>query len=243
MSNNNPVVSIITPNFNCSKYIAQTIESVIAQTYKNWEMIIIDDCSTDESFEIIKDYVNKDNRIKVYRMENNSGSALCRNKAIELSQGEYLTFLDSDDLWMPEKLEKQLKFMQENNCDFSFTEYEHIDEEGKLLRIKAKVIKYLTYKKFLFHCFTGCLTVMYRQDINKKIFCDNIKTANDYALFLRVMKIYNNAYGIFENLAKYRIRKNSISKKKFIKLKDHFIVLYKFENINIFFDIFLYYYT
>ncbi|GHU75177.1 hypothetical protein FACS189461_0930 [Spirochaetia bacterium] len=125
------LVSIITPNYNCSRFIGKTIESVLAQTYQNWEMIIVDDCSTDGSYEIALDYARKDSRIKVYRTEHNSGAALCRNKAIELSQGQYLAFLDSDDLWLPEKLEKQLKFMQENDCDFSFTEYELIDEEGR----------------------------------------------------------------------------------------------------------------
>lgn len=124
------LVSIIIPNYNCARYIAQTIESVIAQIYQDWEMIIVDDCSTDGSYETAKEYAEKDSRITVYRMEQNSGAAACRNKAIELSQGDYLAFLDSDDLWLPEKLERQLRFMRENDCDFSFTEYEHINEDG-----------------------------------------------------------------------------------------------------------------
>ena len=128
---NKPFVSIITPCWNCEKYIAETIESVLAQTYDNWEMIIVDDCSTDHSYEIALEYSKKDNRIKVYRMEQNSGAARCRNRAIEKSKGEYLAFIDSDDIWLPEKLEKQLKFMHENGCNFSFTEYEHIDEKGE----------------------------------------------------------------------------------------------------------------
>jgi glycosyltransferase involved in cell wall biosynthesis len=124
------LVSIITPNYNCVQFIAQTIESVLAQTYQNWELIIIDDCSTDGSYEIARSYAKRDKRIKVFRMEKNSGAALARNKGIELSHGDYLAFLDSDDIWISEKLEKQLQFMQTNNCDFSFTEYEHIDERG-----------------------------------------------------------------------------------------------------------------
>jgi glycosyltransferase involved in cell wall biosynthesis len=124
------MISIITPNFNCVFYIAQTIKSVLAQTYKDWELLIVDDCSTDGSYEIAMEYANEDNRIKVFRMEQQSGAAACRNKAIELSQGDYLAFLDSDDLWLPEKLEKQMQFMLENNSDFSFTEYEHIHEDG-----------------------------------------------------------------------------------------------------------------
>jgi glycosyltransferase involved in cell wall biosynthesis len=235
---NNPLISIVTPVFNSSKFISETIESVLAQTYQNWEMIIVDDCSTDETFEIVLKYAKKDQRVLVFRMEYNSGSALCRNKAIELSQGMYLAFLDSDDLWKPEKLEKQLQFMQENDCDFSFTEYEHIDEEGKLLGIKARTIKKLTYQKLLVHCFVGCMTVMYRQDINNKIYGYNILKRNDYALFLRVMKISKNAMGISEILAKYRIRKNSLSRNKLKLIKYNFIVLHKFEHINVIFSCF-----
>ena len=126
----NTLISIITPNYNDECYLVQTIESVLAQTYTNWEMLIVDDCSSDNSYDIALEYAKKDSRIRVYRMDQNSGAAICRNKAIELSQGDYLAFLDSDDLWLPEKLEKQLQFMIENNCDFSFTEYEHINEDG-----------------------------------------------------------------------------------------------------------------
>jgi len=234
LSTDNPLISIVTPNYNCSKYISETIESVLAQTYQNWEMIIVDDCSTDGSYEIALEYARNDNRITVYRMEQNSGAALSRNKAIELSRGQYLAFLDSDDLWAPEKLEKQLKFMLENDCDFSFTEYEHIDEEGKSLGIRARAIKKLTYKKYLLHNFIGCLTAMYRQDVKNKIYCDNIRKRNDYALFLRVIKCSKNAMGIPENLAKYRIREKSISKNKIKLIKYNFIVLYKYEHINLF---------
>ena len=125
------MISIITPNYNCVKFIAETIESVLAQTYQNWEMIIVDDCSTDGSYEIALKYAEKDKRIKIFRMDHNSGAAYCRNKGIELSKGEYIAFLDSDDLWMPEKLEKQVEFMIANNCDFSFTEYQIIKENGE----------------------------------------------------------------------------------------------------------------
>jgi len=127
------LVSVITPCYNCAPFIAETIKSVIAQTYTNWEMLIVDDCSTDGSYETALQYAANDKRVKVYRMEQNSGAAACRNKAIELSQGEYLAFLDSDDLWLPEKLEKQLQFMIKNDADFSFTEYEHIKEEHTLI--------------------------------------------------------------------------------------------------------------
>jgi len=125
-----PLISIVTACYNSINYISHTIESVLTQTYENWEMIIVDDHSSDGSYEAVIEYTKKDKRIKLYRMEHNSGAAMCRNKAIEISRGEYLAFVDSDDIWLPEKLEKQLKFMRENECDFCFTEYEHVDEKG-----------------------------------------------------------------------------------------------------------------
>jgi len=234
----NPLISVITPNYNNSKYISKTIESVLSQTYQNWEMIIIDDCSNDGSYEIALEYSKKDSRICVYCMNNNKGSAACRNKAIELSKGEYLAFLDSDDLWLPEKLEKQLLFMEKNNCDFSFTEYEHINEYGKTIGKKAKIIKELTYQKLLFHCFTGCLTVMYKQDLNNKIYSPDILNCNDYALFLKVLKNIKNGMGFAECLAKYRICSNSLSRKKLSKIISYLYIMINIEKINIFFSTF-----
>jgi glycosyltransferase involved in cell wall biosynthesis len=201
-------------------------------------MIIVDDCSVDGSHEIALEYEKKDKRIKVFKMPINSGTAICRNKAIELSRGQYLAFLDSDDIWLPKKIERQLKFMIDNNCDFSFTEYEHIDENGKSLGIKAKIIKKLTYKKMLLHCYPGCLTVMYKQNLEEKIYSGDIKKNNDHALFLRVLKNCKNAIGIPEVLARYRIRKNSISRKKLRLIKPYITVLHEFEHIHIFYAYF-----
>jgi teichuronic acid biosynthesis glycosyltransferase TuaG len=225
-------VSIITPCYNSVDYIAETIESVIAQTYKNWEMIVIDDCSTDGSYEIILSYAEKDRRIRFYRMKKNGGAAKARNKAIEISNGEYLAFLDSDDLWLPDKLEKQLWFMIENKCDFTFTEYEHISDNGIPLAI-AKVIKRLNYKKMLLHCFTGCSTVMYKQNLYNKIYGPLVTPCDDYALFLRVMKSIQNARGYFECLTKYRIRQGSLSSNKIKKLKAFLNLMLNFEHLNI----------
>jgi teichuronic acid biosynthesis glycosyltransferase TuaG len=230
-----PFISIITPNFNCEKIISETIESVIAQTYQNWELLIQDDCSKDGSYEIALEYAQRDNRIKVEQNNQNSGAAITRNNAIKRSVGEYLAFLDSDDLWVPEKLEKQLQFMQENDCDFSFTRYEHIDENGNSLNIRARIVKKLTYTKMLMHCWPGCLTVMYKQDISNKIYADDIKKNNDHALFLRVLRTCYNAMGINENLAYYRIRKGSISRNSVSVLKYFIKVIHEFEGKSILF--------
>jgi glycosyltransferase involved in cell wall biosynthesis len=230
----NILISIITPNYNCEHYIGQAIESVLAQTCVNWEMLIIDDCSTDGSYEKALEYAVKDSRIKLYRMEKNGGAARARNKAIELSKGEYLAFLDSDDLWFPDKLEKQLQFMIENDCDFSFTEYEHIDENNNILDKKSRVIKTLDYNKMLLHNFIGCLTVVYKQDLNNKIYGPIVKVNNDYALFLQILKKSKNAKGIDECLAQYRIRQGSISKNSVRKIKSMIEILHGIENKNIF---------
>ena len=227
------LVSIITPNYNCARFISQTIESVLAQTYSDWEMLIVDDCSTDGSYEIALEYAAKDSRIKVIRNEKNSGAAVSRNKAIEVAQGEFVAFLDSDDLWIPEKLEKQIAFMRENACDFSFCEYEHIDEENKSLLKVAKVIKKLTYTKMMFHCFPGCLTVMYNQNVVGKIYAKDIKKNNDNALFYPVLKKCKNAMGLNECLGLYRIRTGSISRNKLKMIKPYITVLHDFERHNI----------
>lgn len=232
------LVSIITPNYNCGRFIAQTIESVLAQTYNNWEMLIVDDCSTDNSVQIALSYAEKDQRIKVIRNENNGGAAISRNKAIELAQGEFIAFLDSDDLWLPDKLEKQIEFMRQNNCDFSFTEYEHIDEENHSLLKVAKVTKKLTYAKMMFHCFPGCLTVVYNQNVVGKVYAQDIKKNNDNALFYPVLKKCKNARGIPECLGLYRIRKGSISRNKLKMIKPYITVLHDFEKHTLFLSYF-----
>ncbi|MCL2689227.1 MAG: glycosyltransferase family 2 protein [Chitinispirillia bacterium] len=228
-----PLISIITPCYNSEQYIAKTIESVLAQTYTNWEMLITDDCSTDRSLEIVQSFAKEDKRIKIIRHEQNCGTAKARNTAIEASQGEYLAFLDSDDLWLPQKLEKQLSFMQKESCDFCFARYEHIDEKGNPLGKTAKIIKKLTYKQMMLHCFTGCLTVMYKQDLNNKIYSPDLRNCNDYALFLKVLKHKKNAMGYNENLAKYRIVKNSLSRNKMNKLPSFIEMMTKHEKQNI----------
>lgn len=222
-----PLISIVTPNYNCGRFIAQTIESVLAQTYTNWEMLIIDDCSTDDSYSIAVEYAKKDSRIKVFQNEKNSGAAVSRNKAIELSQGEYLAFLDSDDLWMPEKLELQLKFMQENNCDFSYCKYDLVDEDCVPIGKIAKIPRKLTYFKYLHHCFTGCLTVMYRKDFACNVRSYDIVNNNDYGLFLQIVHLAKKSMGLDEILAHYRIHKQGISRNKIKKVKPYFDLMHK----------------
>lgn len=163
------LVSIIMPSYNTEKYIFESIESVIAQTYKNWELLIIDDCSEDLTIQIIQKYLKVYPNIFLIQLEKNSGAAVSRNKGIEKANGEYIAFLDSDDLWEENKLEIQINFMKENNCAFSFTEYMEIDEMGNDLGILIKVpVKAITYRSYLLTNPIGCLTAVYSVKKNRK---------------------------------------------------------------------------
>lgn len=211
---NEPLVSVITPLYNCEKYIEETILSVINQTYKNWEMIIVDDCSKDNGVKIVEKYRKIDNRIKLYKNEVNLGGAGTRNKCIEKAKGKYIAFLDSDDLWKKEKLEKQINFMERNNYLFSYTKYERISEEGSKLNLISKIPKNLDYKYMLKINPIGCLTAIYNQEKLGKVYLPEIKIGQDFALWLEVLKKCSNGYGLMENLAKYRYRESSLSKNK-----------------------------
>ena len=225
----NELVSIIMPSYNCARFIGQSIESVINQSYKNWELLIQDDCSTDKTLEIAREYASNDERIKVEVNPQNSGAAVTRNNAIARSKGVWLAYLDSDDLWVADKLDKELRYMEVNKCNACFSRYEHIDTEGNSLGVQAKVKKKVTHTDLLIHDWFGCLTVIYKQDLNHKIYGADVSKANDYALFLEVMKNIDYAAGLDECLAMYRIRKGSVSRNKFKKAKPYIHVLQTVE--------------
>lgn len=225
------LVSIITPSYNTGKYILETITSVKNQTYKNWEMIIVDDCSSDNTKSILDKL--EDCRIRVYYNSENKGAAYCRNKALKLAKGQWIAFLDSDDLWYPDKLEKQLEFMKGNNYYFSYTKYCEIDqagnELGKIVSGPKKITKHGMYN----YCWPGCLTVMYETDKIGLIQIDNIKKNNDYAMWLKISN-KTNCYLLDQVCAKYRKgRTNSISNQSVIKLiKWHYILFNEVEHFN-----------
>lgn len=226
------LVSIIIPLYNSEKYIEETIKSVLDQTYKNWEMLIIDDCSTDNGAEIVKKYQD-DKRIKYFKLDINSGAAVCRNKGIELSNGEYIAFLDSDDLWKKEKLEKQIRFMKENNYSISFTEYEEIDENGNKLNILIKSPrKPVTYRRYLLTNPIGCLTGMYNVKKLGKVYMPLMRNREDTGFWLNILK-KEKAYSLNENLAFYRIRKNSLSFNKYKLIKFHWNLYRKVEKLSV----------
>lgn len=213
---NNLLVSIITPSYNSSKFISQTIDSVLAQTYQNWEMIIVDDASTDNSINIVQEYCKKDSRIKLIKLEKNSGAAVTRNRAIQEAKGRWIAFLDSDDLWLPEKLEKQLKFMVDNNYAFSYHEYTEMTEDGIDLGVYVSGIKKVSKFDMFSCCWPGCLTVMYDQEKIGLIQIKDVKKNNDTALWLKVVR-KAPCYLLKMNLARYRRRKNSITPKSLLK--------------------------
>jgi glycosyltransferase involved in cell wall biosynthesis len=227
------LVSIVTPSFNTGKFIGETIESVVNQSYKNWEMIIVDDCSTDDTLEIIRSF--NDERITLIVNEVNSGAAFSRNSAIREAKGRWIAFLDSDDLWHPSKLEKQVNFMIKNNYPFSYTNYIEIDETT---RSNGKLITgpQIVTEKFLNNfCYQGCLTVMYDRESIGLIQIKNLPKNNDYALWLKVIKI-SDCYLLTENLASYRKRQGSISNHSYIKLIKHHYHLWNYgEDKNTFF--------
>lgn len=198
----NDSVSIIMPSFNTAVYISETIDSVINQTYKNWELIIVDDCSTDNTDDVVKQYLG-DERIRYIKNEINSGAAVSRNRALREAKGRWIAFLDSDDLWEPEKLEKQIRFMTENGCSFSYTDYAEIDADGNETGVTVSGPKRITRRGMFRYCWPGCLTVMY--DANKigLVQIENIKKNNDYAMWLQICK-KSDCMLLDECLAKYR---------------------------------------
>lgn len=208
-------VSIIMPNYNCGKFLEETVNSVVNQTYQNWELLIVDDCSTDNSVEVIRNICEHDDRIKLFVNEENSGAAASRNLAMREATGKWIAFLDSDDLWLPEKLEKQLAFMEENGYKFSYTSYEHVDEQSEKLNIVVTGPKKVLSKRRMFrYCYPGCLTVMYDSTETGVVqIPDEIANGeNDYAIWLKVVKFYK-CYYLSEVLALYRVRNNSLSHK------------------------------
>ena len=197
------LVSIITPAYNAAAYIAETIESVLAQTYTNWEMLIVNDCSKDNTPEIVESYAAKDKRIKLINLKQNSGAGVARNTAIQNAKGRYIAFLDSDDLWKKDKLQKQIEFMQQNDYAFTFTSYEHFKETQENIQNQVQIPKSLNYNQALKGNKIGCLTVMLdRRQIQSIHF--TTQKHEDYILWLNILKQGITAYGIQESLALYR---------------------------------------
>ena len=224
-------VSIIMPAYNCKKFIKEAIESVQKQSYTDWELLIVNDCSNDGIVDIIKTMMKKDDRIKLFHNPKHSGAAASRNRAIKNAAGKYLAFLDSDDVWVPDKLDKQIQFMEKNNYYFTCTSYDKIDENGNNLGIIIPAIS-VDYEGLLRRC-PGNSTVIYNCEKLGKFSVPLIKKRNDYLMWMQVIKKAQTINGLDEVLSSHRIVPNSISSKKTTLLKYHWIVYRKYEKLSV----------
>lgn len=229
-----PIVSIITPAFRCSYTIKDTFASVIAQSFKDWEWLIIEDCSCDGTFEIIQALAKCDERIRVFKTNQNSGAAVARNIGICISSGKYIAFLDADDLWKPNKLAKQIEFMENNRYDFTFTDYDLLFKNGKIKEHKIKK-QCVTFKDLLKRNYVGCLTAMYNAEKIGKFYMPlDCKKREDHGAWLDITKKGINAYRLSEFLSLYRIGSNSVSSNKIKMIKFQYLLYKKHLHFNIF---------
>lgn len=226
------LVSIITPSFNSEKFIVETIQSVQNQTYQNWEMIIVDDCSTDQTVSIIEQFVKNDNRIHLFQLDKNSGAGIARETALSNAKGDYIAFLDADDLWKPLKIEKQLQFLKDNKVPFTFSFYECIDEEGNALDRIVEAPRNLSYHQLFFCNYVGNLTGIYEVNYFGKITISATRKRQDWMVWLTILKKIKKAKPVPESLAFYRIRDNSLSASKVDLLKHNFAVYRNFHGFS-----------
>ncbi len=228
------LVSIIMPAYNCADYIAESIRSVQNQSYRNWELIVADDKSTDGTVNTVRSIAASDNRIHLLETDVNLGPAAARNRAINTAQGDYIAFLDSDDIWFPDKLRRQIDFMEQTGYEFTYTAYEKIDECGERMGIIVSAPKSVTYSSMLYQGDPiGNLTVIYDASKLGKFYVPDIRKRNDFALWLKMMRECDRAYGLNEVLAKYRVRAGAISSTRKSELLKYYWKLYRnIENLS-----------
>lgn len=231
MPRNDDLVSVIMPAYNCEKYIADAIESVLKQTYSNFELIVIDDGSKDRTLEIIREYSNKDPRVKALQNEKNSGVSSTRNRGISLAEGEWIAFLDSDDIWIEDKLEKQMNRVHAKSAEFVFTGVSYIDETGKSYSGIFEVPNEVSYKKLLRQNVITCSSVLVNKRYFENIRMEKDEMHEDYAVWLRILRLGVTAHGLNEPLLIYRISRNSKSGNKMKTVKMTYKV-FRFVGIN-----------
>ena len=210
----NVLVSIITPAYNSAKFIAETIQSVQNQTYENWEMIIVDDGSSDETLAIVQAFIDEDKRIQCYKLEQNSGPAVARNFAIEKAKGAFMTFIDADDIWFPNFIENSIKTIEKTGVSFVFSSYKRSNENLEFVYSDFIVPQKVSYTDILKSNSISCLTAFVDIKTLGKKYMPLIRKRQDMGLWLNYLKVIPFAYGIQETQAIYRIRENSLSRKK-----------------------------
>lgn len=234
----NDIVSIITPCYNSEDFLGETIKSVISQTYVYWEMIIVDDNSSDCSRKIIEGFASKEDRITPIFLDYNTGPAKARNVALSQAKGRYIAFLDSDDLWSSEKLERQIDFMEKSNIAFSFTTYTRIEQSGSKKLGDIIAPKVMSYKSYLSNTIIGCLTVMLDRNIIRNIRMKDLRSSHDMALWLDIMKQGFRAYGLNQNLARYRVVETSNTAQKWRAAIDVWFVYRRVEKLNLIYSLY-----
>ncbi|MDO4492077.1 MAG: glycosyltransferase family 2 protein [Lachnospiraceae bacterium] len=214
-------VSIITPLYNSERYVADTIRSVQAQTYQNWEMILVNDCSTDSSVQIVEEFAAKDPRIRLLHQKEQGGAAKARNHALECAEGRFIAYLDSDDLWKPDKLEKQVRFMKKKKIGFSCTSYEVIDDAGKSLDKQVYMLPKVDYVGFLTNNLLQTVGIMADLTVvdRKYLVMPDMRRRQDAATWLQVLKAGFCCYGMKDILAEYRRAAGSLSSNKLKAVK------------------------
>lgn len=227
-----PLVSIILPLYNSEAYLTETIDSIVKQTYANWELLITDDCSTDNGYDLAKIYSVTDERIILSKLAKNSGAGCARNHSIKLAKGRYIAFCDSDDQWTPNKLEAQVKFMIKNEYYFTCSGFDVVDESGDYIETIHPPGQ-LTFKKLLLNNYVGCLTAIYDAKALGKIYMSEIRNRQDWVLWLGILKRINIAHTINEPLAIYRKRSGSISSNKRKMIRFHWRVYYDEMNFGL----------
>lgn len=226
------LVSIITPTWNCAEYIEETVRSVLAQTYVHWELIIYDDCSTDGTEAVVRPFVEADSKIKYFCNRQNSGAAVTRNHALRVAGGRWVAFLDSDDLWMPQKLERQLRFMVDNQYAFTYHKYVEINESSEETGVLVGGKKVVSKLDMFACCWPGCLSVMYEAEKIGLVQILDVKKNNDTAMWLKIIR-KSRCYLLDECLGMYRRRQGSITPPDIrTKIKWHYTLFHEAERQN-----------
>lgn len=229
------LVSVIMPTYNCARFIEESVKTVVNQTVTDWELLIVDDCSTDNTYQVLLPWIEKYPNIRYHCLETNGGPAVARSEAMRMATGKYLAFLDSDDLWTEDKLEKQIRFMEETDSPFSCTSYRLMQEDGALedmMRVPPKKTSYNSMIRLANP--VGNSTVMYNREILGEFQVPPIRKRNDFALWLQILKKTQYCHGMPEVLTYYRLRKNSVSSSKTKLVKFQWQLYREVEKLSLF---------
>jgi len=233
-------VSVITPFYNCVNYLRDTVEAIVSQTYTDWELILVDDCSSDGSSALAVQLSNMDDRVFYLKLDKNSGPAIARNKGIDVANGRYISFCDSDDVWLPDKLDKQLEAFSQSNASICFTSYYKMLENSVKTKRIVHAEPLVNYDMMLRSNYIGCSTAMYDTYMCGKVFMPDVVKRQDYGLWLKIMSEGHAAIGIQDPLVYYRVRSNSVSSNKLKAAIYHWKVLRASVDVSLIYAVWLF---